>query len=162
MAIIAEHELIFELQMPLSDAASVDLLVSILQKLPDLKIIINHLGWPPIDNQDRWNIWEHHIELLSQFKNVAVKLSGWEMMTPPNIKPFISKHLLKKQTMTHCVKCFSIDRVMLASNFPLCLFEQSYQMYWQTMIAFIAKEIDLQISDIEKLCHKNAKHWYKF
>ena len=49
-------------------------------------------------------------------------------------------------------------RVMLASNFPLCLFSMSYADLWNTY----AEIPELSAQSFEKITHSNAAHWYQF
>jgi len=158
---IAEYNLTFELQMPLGDPESFRALVSAMDELNNLNIVINHLGWPNIDDDKFWKNWKSHIEILGKYENIAIKCSGWEMTSDFAKKSPDEKTHLKAQTIKHCLKHFSSERVLIASNFPLCLFEQSYQSYWQSMISVLTNELDLNSCDIEKLCQKNARNWYK-
>ena len=58
----------------------------------------------------------------------------------------------------HCLTCFGEDRVMLASNFPLCLFHNDYTDLWQ----LYCEHIDIPSPQLNLIRYKNAYHWYKF
>lgn len=167
LKVLSDNNLHFELQMPLSKLTAVGILKGILKELPDLSIIINHGGSPPyFINEEEENIaslkkqniqsseftdWLTGLEILSEFEHCAIKCSGWEMT---------NRHYKVKwceQIIHHCITTFGINRVMLSSNFPLCLFSKSYSDVWQ-----YHSELPLDKNKIEQLCFQNAKHWYKF
>jgi predicted TIM-barrel fold metal-dependent hydrolase len=64
----------------------------------------------------------------------------------------------QQQVIKQCITSFGLHRTMLASNFPLCLFKESYQGNWLTH-----KDNDgLSANELELLCYKNAKRIYGF
>ncbi len=139
--------------MSFNKTSAVDKLVQLLVELPNLTVIVNHCGFPHNfgDSSDAGEItiWRNNLEQLVQFEKVAVKCSGWEMTDRNYQQQWLS------DIVETCVDLFGQDRVMLASNFPLCLFSYSYQNYWQMVTQTLpAKLIDL-------LCNKNATKWYK-
>ncbi|WP_441002747.1 amidohydrolase family protein [Pseudocolwellia agarivorans] len=157
--ILADHQLSFDLQMPLSDLKGIKALTDILQQLPELTIIINHAGSPPYfmkhnisEQNSNFNHWLKSLETLSQFEHCAIKCSGWEMQN----REYNS--LWCDNIIAHCVRAFGINRVMLGSNFPLCLFSKSYQEVWQ----FHSSLTVYNQKQLAQLCLENSKHWYKF
>lgn len=147
--LLADKGLIFECQMPLADKKAVTLLCVLLSQIPRLKIIINHVGSPTgEDKSEQANCWYQGLLALSAFSTVAIKCSGWEMVSRS-----YSHHWLKNMVLT-CVDVFGEHRVMLASNFPLCLFSTSYQNYWQQLVNVIPNSL------FNNLCYMNAKKWY--
>lgn len=153
LAQLAKHQLSFDLQMSLIDQQAVNSLCNILSELPHLNVIINHAGWPP-NNSEAMNIWQKNLKRISQYQQCAIKCSGWEMTDRHYSLSWLT------ETITSCITYFSVDRVMIASNFPLCLFSTSYQQYWLQMIA-VLNQLKVNERDIKKLCFSNALHWYK-
>ena len=158
---LADNELSFDVQMPLENQTAVKILADILQLNPRLKIIIDHAGWPPYHqhnshkkyNNTQWQLWLAGIQKLSKYPNCAIKCSGWEMTE--------RKYDLawQQQVIQYCLTEFGVNRVMLASNFPLCLFNNSYQELWQSYLhTTVQTSQELQ----QALCFNNAKHWYRF
>ncbi|MDO6427540.1 amidohydrolase family protein [Thalassotalea sp. 1_MG-2023] len=146
---LAENSLIFDCQMPLANKKAVSLLCTLLSQTPTLKVVINHLGSPSqIDEKVINNKWYQGLLALSAFPSVAIKCSGWEMVSRS-----YDHQWLRTMVLT-CVDVFGEHRVMLASNFPLCLFTVNYQEYWQQVIDVIPNSL------IPNLCYKNAKKWY--
>lgn len=157
---LAEHQLSFDLQMPLSDLNSIDKLTQLLAQLPELTVIINHAGFPPyfiktpiaLDSSEEYSNWLTGLKTLAQFKQCAIKCSGWEMLNRSY------STLWCKLVIEQCITTFGINRVMLSSNFPLCLFSKSYQVLWQ----YQTQLSKYNPQELAKLCLENTKHWYNF
>ncbi|REL34749.1 amidohydrolase family protein [Thalassotalea euphylliae] len=147
---IATHDFHFELQLSLADLPAVNLLVDILDNLPELRVIINHAGWPSTNLADDHN-WQQSIQVLAGYNTVAIKCSGWEM-TKRHYDSY-----WQQQVVDYTVGCFGEHRVMLASNFPLTLFSTSYQALWQNYRTSI---VDASLAS--KLMFENAYLWYGF
>jgi len=154
LALLAKEQLIFELQMPLNNLDSVYLLADILTKTPHLSVVINHAGWPPFqqNKEDEHLHWLKGIKILSAFEHCAIKCSGYEM-TNRNYTVLWQQNIIK-----HCISNFGIERVMLASNFPLCTFHSAYQDYWQQQTTTTSFSTD----EIAKLCNNNTQRIYSF
>ncbi len=149
---------IFELQLQLAEENSINvmpLLSKTIAQNKQLSFIINHAGFPPKANQcQQWQLWQENINILAQFDNVYIKCSGMEMVDRQYQMVWFN------DIIKFCLTRFSSDRVMLASNFPLCLFSKaSYSDYWQDILAcdFI-KQLDKTAKDA--LLHKNALQIY--
>ncbi|MGJ8693690.1 MAG: amidohydrolase family protein [Thalassotalea sp.] len=147
---LAEHQLIFELQISFDHIEAVNLVCQLLTRLPNLTIIINHAGFPEQDNQ--FEQWQSAIKKFSLFEHCALKCSGWEMVNRDYSVQW------QQKVVSHCLACFGEDRVMLASNFPLTLFSVDYQGYWQNYI----ENLKLTSKQREKVCFENSYRWYQF
>lgn len=138
--------LIFELQVPLSlktdNEQLTSLLIQTIAKNSQLRFVINHAGFPPKDKNDEWLLWQENIAEIAKYTNVFIKCSGFEMTDRNYSMAWFS------QVISYCISQFSMDRVMLASNFPLCLLSnKSYGEYWQSVLS----------SSALKQCRKNEK-----
>ena len=159
-------DFIFEVQLPLADESAINVMPLLSQTITtnsQLKFIINHAGFPPKRvpkdiNSHAWHLWQQHINELAKYPNVFIKCSGWEMTDRHYAMSWFS------QVCQFCINEFSIERVMLASNFPLCLLgkkvgkeaskergkqlsNKSYGSYWQ----------DILESTVIKQCSENEK-----
>jgi len=174
---LAHHKLSFDVQMPLGDLQAVNELLKVLALLPTLQVIINHAGSPiapktqsanevstdnaatDFERSIAWRNWQQSITLLSRFNNCAIKCSGWEMADRGySIQWF-------NEVVNFCIHAFSIERVMLASNFPLCFLgkkfsQNNYHAYWAMVIE---STVINQCSENEKsaLLYNNALRIYK-
>ncbi|MUH71609.1 amidohydrolase family protein [Psychrosphaera haliotis] len=158
LSYLESQNLIFELQANLFDILIVDSITKSLSSLPlgDLKVVINHAGFPPSDpnhNKDEWANWLAGIKRLSAFSNVSIKCSGWEMS---NRNYTLAAMELKIKSV---INVFGIERVMMASNFPLCTFSKTYAEYWQNIV-LVLNNLNIPQAHQQKLLHDNAVAFY--
>jgi len=150
LRIIAQRGLIFECQLNGEDTAAINLLSTILEQNVNLKLVINHAAFPKKD-LSHTDSWFCNMQKLALFNQVKIKASGWEMVDR-------SYNAQQIQTVVELlIRIFSIDRVMLASNFPLCLFNQSYQSLW-----LCYSQLDFNDDEIHALTFANALKCYHF
>lgn len=150
---------IFELQLSLADKSAhnmMPVLMKTLSQHQQLRFIINHAGFPPIaGSSSARQQWQKNMAVLARFNNVYVKCSGAEMIARDYTLSWFS------EVVAECIKLFSINRVMLASNFPVCLLSKnSYRKYWQEIVTM---PIIKQGSPEQKnaLLHDNALRIYQ-
>ena len=158
---LAEHSLSFECQLSLLDSAAVRQLRHIFSQLPRLSCCINHAGLPAeldqsqlkqiINANDRRHVWLQSLASLSALPHIYIKCSGYEMLA----REFTDD--VPEKIITQCLQFFGINRVMLASNFPLSLWSHSYQKTWQ-----INRSLAFSEHDLSKLCYENAYRYYQF
>jgi L-fuconolactonase len=106
-------------------AAQFESVLEVAEQLPDLKIVMNHLGRPPIPEQG-WEPWATQIARAAEHRNMSMKLSigldiimRWRWSTD-GIRRYSD----------HVLDLFSPDRVMAASNWPVILLGASYAETW--------------------------------
>ena len=147
--------LVFEAQLPLTEHAPVNALCDVIIDNANITFIINHAGFPPDDIYTiEWQRWQSNLLKLSAYPHVAIKCSGWEMINRDYQQDWLT------QNLALIFAIFGTKRMMLASNFPLCLFSHNnYQAYWQSIIT---NEFIQTLSTQEKsaLCYGNALYWY--
>lgn len=149
------QKIIFEVQLQLIANEATDALCRVITDNQNIKFIVNHAGFPPIDIQAiEWSHWQSNLLKLSVFPHVAIKCSGWEMGNRNYQSTWLNEVLIE------VFNIFGSKRIMLASNFPLCLFSQNnYQAYWQTITT---SKFFQALTEQEKnaLCYHNALRWY--
>jgi L-fucono-1,5-lactonase len=123
LELIARAGLVFEL-VPINPSQYAQML-AIAARLPDLRLIINHLGRPPIPEQG-WEPWASFMRDAAGHANVAIKLStgvamiaGWRWSTEA-----------LRRYVDHVIACFGPDRMLAASNWPVILIAGEYQEVW--------------------------------
>ena len=151
----AKQGLIFETQLTLTEHAPVNALCEVISDNPNIRFIINHAGFPPKDIQTiEWQHWQSNLRKLAIFPQVAIKCSGWEMIDRNYQPDWLNENL------TLIFAIFGANKMMLASNFPLCLFSKnSYQDYWQSIITCPFFQT-LSRQEKSALCYDNALRWY--
>ncbi len=148
LSFLAECSFIFELQYNVSNVEQHQAVMDILLSLPTLKCVLNHAGFSPAAAPENW---QKHLLALAKHPNCWIKASGWEMLARHYPKEIMAKRL------AFLAKTFAPDKIMLASNFPLVLFQKSYLACWQDYCALSFKPDFTQ-----KLLYQNAKACYGF
>lgn len=148
---LCAEQLIFEAQLAGADNEGVEQLCRQLDALPELRVCIGHGGFPPLDPQHRC-AWQANLERLAQFPNCAIKCSGWEMVAR-RWRPEWAERVIKI-----LVTLFGIERVMLASNFPVSELGIGYGELWQRYSSLPG----FTSAERQALCFANARRWYGF
>ncbi|TMO43093.1 amidohydrolase family protein [Pseudoalteromonas ruthenica] len=144
-ALLAEQGLLFEAQFTLADSQLCKRLIDLATAVPAINIVINHCGLVSVDG---WSLWQDNLALLRSCDNILIKCSGWEMLYPHKSVQW------QQQVIRCCINALGAERVMLASNFPLCLMQQSYHQVWQGYA-------DMVLPQKHKLMHDNAWQLYR-
>jgi predicted TIM-barrel fold metal-dependent hydrolase len=155
MSTLNEKGLVFEVQLSLIDQMPVAALSAVIENNLNMRFIINHAGFPPNDIRSLdWQRWHSNLTKLSLYPHVAIKCSGWEMTDRNYQTSWLNENL------SQIFATFGAKKIMLASNFPLCLFNhESYQAYWQSIISSDFFQV-LTEQERSALCYNNTLHWY--
>lgn len=152
---MANRQLSFDAQFDVSDSRAVKALLNVLDYAPTLRVVINHAGEPPLSSGKadtlRFQRWRQHIKLLGLHERVAIKMSGWEMRDRRWQREAVSRVIY--DMLEHVAD----DKLMFASNFPLCQWRMSYQDVWrfyETLVESMA--LDSQ----QRVLSHNALRWY--
>lgn len=153
LALIAKQNWIFEVQMDVSQSQHVACLLNAIAHLPNLTIIINHAG-QPLSNVIN-SMWVNGLEQLKNHPRCWIKCSGWEMQQQDYDYQQIAQIIAK------AIDLFGVDKVMLASNFPVSTLVLSYSQLWTAYVQILTKQLALPEHNIRKLCCDNAKKCYQ-
>jgi L-fuconolactonase len=91
------------------------------KRFPRQRFVLDHLAKPPIKSGNI-DTWAQGIKRLAEFPNVFCKLSGlvteadWQRWEPEQIIPFLDL----------AFESFGADRLMVGSDWPVCLVAASY------------------------------------
>lgn len=108
-------------------------LLDIAERLPDLRLIIDHLGRPPVP-EGGWELWAAMITRAARLPNVSIKLStGIDLI----MRWKWSADELRRYT-DHVIGSFGARRVMAASNWPVLLISASYQHAWSGIVSLLS------------------------
>ena len=143
----------------------------IARSLPDLTIILNHIGGPihlgeyEGKQAATHREWRSAMMRLSTIPNINVKLGGLGMAVngakfhnnkfPPNS---VQLSDVWKPWIYETIDMFGFDRCMFESNFPVDKGSCSYGALWN---AFKILAKDMSDDEINKLFSKNAAKIYK-
>ncbi len=122
-------------------------------QLPDVKIVVDHLAKPKIAAQER-SPWAEHIRALAKYPNVYCKLSGvvteadWRHWQASDIYPYLDM----------VVEAFGTERLMVGSDWPVCLLAASYSQVTELMHQYFATFSD---TERERIFGQNAIDFYQ-
>ncbi|MEO0560978.1 MAG: amidohydrolase family protein [Chloroflexota bacterium] len=95
---------------------------TLVEKVPNLKMVIDHLAKPPQGEEDR-AIWKEQLAAAAQSENVYAKISGLNTVTPDfenwtyeDIKPMID----------YALEQFGPSRLMFGSDWPVAILAGDY------------------------------------
>jgi len=104
----------------------------LVQKFPELKFVVDHLAKPPIKEQTL-EPWATDIKQLAMYDNVYCKLSGmvteadWNRWKPIDLTPY----------MDVILEAFGPARIMIGSDWPVCLLAGDYQSVINPVLKYI-------------------------
>ena len=96
--------------------------LQVLEKLPHLRAVMDHLSKPEIKAQVM-QPWQELMREVSLHRNVYCKLSG--MMTEADPRNWNLEQL--RPYADHIMEHFGVERVMFGSDWPVCLLAASYE-----------------------------------
>ena len=153
-SVLAEQKLVLELQCSLANARNVARIQQLAQQFPELKLVLNHAG---LAYPEQFVAWQQAIQTLASQANVAMKLSGFEMLAAGRYsEPDLA---WQQQIFAAALSEWPTERLMLASNFPLCLWQGSYQQLWQRYYQLLTN-LGLSSTGWRQLSADTARVWY--
>jgi len=111
--------------------------VEFVQRFPRHRFVLDHLAKPLIKSATL-HPWSSDIRKLAKFPNVFCKLSGlvteadWKAWRPEHFSPYLDTAL----------ECFGAERLMIGSDWPVCLVTASYSQVIDLIIDFLARYPD--------------------
>lgn len=153
----------FDLNLPPKLLSSA---IELLEVCPDTRFILNHCGnadpvafFPankstPREPRHESDQWYRDLEQLAQRENIICKISGIVDNVPDY--PLTASDLAP--IVDHCFDVFGTDRVIFASDWPVCLRNMTLADWIRTL-----KQIVSNRSKVEqrKLFHDNAHAFYE-
>jgi L-fuconolactonase len=113
------------LEMPVVFPRHFDDVLSLAERFPDLRIVIDHLGKPPISSPEM-GPWSLALRAAAEHPNVFAKVSGlntaldWADWTLEDLMPAVEVAL----------ECFGPERLMCGSDWPYSLLNGEYDRVW--------------------------------
>jgi L-fuconolactonase len=136
-------------------AAQTAAVTALAHAVPDLRIVVDHLGRPPIDTGG-WEPWAGQLKQLSLCPRLAVKVSlGIDLLTALPAWPADLDRYLR-----WAVECFGADRLMLAGNWPVVLLRADYQQAWNSLRGAVERVLD-DPNELAAVLGGTAAHYYR-
>jgi L-fuconolactonase len=147
---LAKHGLTYDLLLFPKHLKNAVMLVA---EFPDQPFVIDHISKPLI-RQGILEPWETDLRLLAKYPNVNCKLSGmvteavWNNWDQKTFKPYLDV----------VFEAFGPDRLMIGSDWPVCLLGGPYSK----VIAIVKKYIEkLDTATQNKILGENCCQFYK-
>ena len=138
--------LIFQRQIPVA--------IQLVDRQPDLPIILNHIAKPEARNGRIESAWRSGMKELAKRDNLlGVKFSGLLTEFPEGEGDAETVAAYFYETL----EIFGADRVMFGTDWPVCLLRTSYRDWADSMRELIA---DLPESERKAILEGNAKRAY--
>lgn len=119
----------------------VENILALADRAPGLRIVIDHLGRPPI-GEGGWEPWATNIARLAIRPSIAMKvsiginvLSSWPQWDSEAVTPYVR----------HALNHFGAERLMLGTNWPVVLLRASYAQAWGDLSAVVDELIDDEV-----------------
>ncbi len=125
----------------------------LVQSIPEVPMILDHIGKPAIRNGVR-HPWSDQLRTLARCPNVVCKISGvateadHERWTPQELRPYIDT----------AIEAFGFDRILFGGDWPVCTQAISYDR-WIRLLEEILAGVDE--ADQRKFWHDNAVRVYR-
>lgn len=147
--VVAEQGLTLDLHV--ADDTELPLAVQLAERVPELTVVVDHLGKPRLDNPDAFSGWAASMRRLASLPNVYVKYSGWATFMrrtlAADVRPYINLVLDE----------FGSNRVMYGGNWPVALVAGSYIDTLRATLDAVAGRTSDELADI---LHRTAKVCY--
>lgn len=124
----------------------------LVDRCPDTQFVLDHCGNANVQSPDR-SAWKRDIAMVAKKKNVVCKISGIIASAKPNewkaqdLAPIIQ----------HCAEIFGPDRILWASDWPVCTMTASLRQWVETARALVHRWSQ---EDQHKFFHANAEKFY--
>jgi L-fuconolactonase len=117
--------------------------IEFVEKFPRQRFVLDHMAKPPIKAKEI-DSWADGIRRLSAFPNVFCKMSGlvteadWQRWTADDIAPYLEV----------VFDSFGPDRLMIGSDWPVCLVAASYAQVMALIRDYILRRAPDRASDV--------------
>lgn len=146
---IVERDLLLDMDCEWPNMASG---LELARKYPDLRIVLEHIGFPRSRDKEYFASWSGAIQELAQASNVTCKISGLAMTDPR-----FTKESLRPWVET-CLSAFGSDRVVLGSNWPIDRLYSSYDVIMDLYRDYIS---EFSQAEQGKILSGNARVLYR-
>lgn len=135
-------------------AGQLGALVTFARFVPDLPIVLDHMGKPPIASGE-FTAWRRRMQELARCGNIVVKISGAGAEADPN-KPLESQAL---PFIQETLRLFGGERCMFGSDFPVSLVGPAGYQDWMSIV----EKAMAGASDAERagVMHRTAARVYQ-
>lgn len=126
--------------------------VKLVEKFPEQPFVVDHISKPVIKDK-MISPWKEYIEELAKYDNVSCKLSGmvtethWGQWKPEDFKPYLDI----------VVGAFGPKRVMIGSDWPVCILSGDYHSVMNIVIDYVRQ---FPVETQKKILGGNCARFY--
>ncbi|NGP44898.1 amidohydrolase family protein [Bacillaceae bacterium SIJ1] len=135
----------------LMNAGNVPYISRLLEKVPHLKVVVNHLGAPLY--HDSFQPWAEGMRNIAEHPKAMCKLSGMISQTKGNQPEIFKKYV------AHLIDCFGSDRLLFGSDWPVALLGGNYDEVVHMFREVLPDHLDE--SQLNNILFENAKRCYR-
>lgn len=153
LQILAEHEISYDVVGIKSE--HIETVLKVAEKIPGLKMVFDHLNWPPIHTQEKFGRWGELMKLAAQNKSLYAKISGlgtasgsFQNRTVDDIKPYVE----------FALHYFGTDRCFCGGDWPVSMLANDYVTTWQATKDML--DCFLNVEEKEMVLFSNANKFY--
>jgi predicted TIM-barrel fold metal-dependent hydrolase len=127
--------------------------IDLVRRCPNVTFVLDHCGVPDVKGK-ALDPWRDRLGELARFPNVNCKISGLVAYADPDhwttddLRPWVE----------HVLEQFGWDRVLWASDWPVCTLSATLKQWVDTALELTA---DASAADREKLFRRNAERIYR-
>jgi L-fuconolactonase len=153
LKILAKNNLSFDVVGVLP--AHIETVLKVADKIPDLKMVFDHLNQPPIATKEKFGQWGNLMKEAATNKNLYAKISGLATATK-NLAGWSAEDL--KPYIEFVLEQFSDDRCFCGSDWPVSLLAGSYTKTWDAYKQVLNSI--LNNAEQENVFYNNAVNFY--
>lgn len=154
LELLAKHDLQLDL---LIGAEQWTGLLTVAKELPDLPIVINHIGLMPVNGEALDPVWIERYQQAASFPNLYMKVSG--LLENSVIRPAPTELDYYRPTLDTLWSTFGEDRLIYGSNWPVCEVAGSYASCINIVRHYFAEKGD---AASQRYFWRNALQVYHF
>lgn len=138
----------------LMKSSQLNAVVRLLEKVPHLRGVIDHIGKPPIAAGEL-EPWKEQLRIIASYPNIYCKLSG--MVTEADHSQWKQEQFAPY--IQHAIECFGSKRIMFGSDWPVCLLAATYDQCMEVLESALPKEFGTE--ERGALFGGNAAEFYR-
>ncbi len=154
MALLASKDLQLDV---LVQKEQFDGLIHLAQRLPTLRIVIDHIAHMPINGEAISGEWETHYQRLAAQPNLFMKVSA--LIEQSTIQPAPAAVDFYRPTLDVLWHAFGADRLIYGSNWPVCERSGDYAQTIAIVKAYFSEKGETAYA---KYFWQNAQNVYKW
>ena len=154
VALLADRDLSLDVLIGEAAFAGLD---SLAERVPQLRIVVNHVGNMPIDGAPLSAAWTERFRSAAAHPNVFMKVSG--LLENSRVQPASADMNFYRPLLNCLWECFGEERLIFGSNWPVCEPAGSYA----TCIAIVRSYFGEKGEDASaNYFWRNAQNVYKW